>query len=144
MKNNSCIMVCVTPQSSCRRLIETGAAKAKENNTELIVISVLNTFSNNMNALTELYDCVERNGADMNLYFNSEPVLTAAVAAKKFGAKELITGFPGENSSAFIAQLHELLPEIPVCMVDGDGMQYRIIRSTPEEILLAKQNALID
>lgn len=38
--NQQCIMVCVTPQSACSRLIAAGARIAKEKDLPLKVISV--------------------------------------------------------------------------------------------------------
>ena len=138
MVKEKCVMVCVTPQTSCKRLIEAGAGIAEKSGEKLIIISILNTSANDLDALGELYSCVEERNADMNVYFNGEPALTAAVAAKRYGARELITGFPGDGSNAFIGKVHELIPDVPIRMIDTDGTQYRIIRCTEEEIEKAR------
>ena len=74
----------------------------------------------------------------MNVYFNDSPALVIAVAAKKNNAVTLVTGFPAEGSSGFIARIHELLPELPVTMVDNDLKEYRIIPVDPKEVEAAR------
>lgn len=125
--DESCITVFVTPQSSCARLIKQGAEIASAEGKKEIVISVINPASGTKtDELNELYAEVEKHNANMNVYFNSEPVLTAAVAAKRLNTSTIITGFPGENSMGFISYLHELLPDIPIIMIDKDNRQYKL------------------
>ena len=133
MKNikQPCIMVCVTSQNSCQRLIEAGTRIAKQEGLPLSVISVFKE-SNGLNAndggaLETLFECAQRFNAAMNVYFNNSPALVVAVAAKKMRAATLVTGFPAEGSSGFIARIHEILPELPITMVDGDSNEYKII-----------------
>ena len=133
MKNvkQPCIMVCVTSQNSCQRLIEAGARIAKQEGLPLCVISVFKESNglnaNNGGALETLFECAQRVNATMNVYFNDSPALVVAVAAKKKHAATLVTGFPAEGSSGFIARIHEILPELPITMVDGDSNEYKII-----------------
>ena len=61
-----------------------------------------------------------------------------AVAAKKENASTFVTGFPAEGSSGFIARIHELIPELPITMVDKDGSEYRIIPFSKEDLEAAK------
>lgn len=135
-------MVCVTPQHSCARLIEAGARIAEREGVPLKVISVFRE-SNGLNAneggaLETLFECAKNFDASMNVYFNDSPALVIAVAAKKNNAVTLVTGFPAEGSSGFIARIHELLPELPVTMVDNDLKEYRIIPVSPEEVEAAR------
>ena len=124
-------MVCVTPQQSCQRLIEAGARIAKEENLPLSVISVFKE-SNGLNAneggaLEELFQCAKKYNANMDIFFNNSPVLVVAVAAKKPNASTLVTGFPADGSSGFIAHIHEILPDLPITMVDNELSEYKII-----------------
>ncbi len=138
-----CVMVCVTPQQSCQRLIEAGARIAREENLPLSVISVFkesNGFNANENgALENLFECARNYDAGMNIYFNDSPALVVAVCAKKHNASTLVTGFPAEGSSGFIARIHEILPELPITMVDGQSSEYKIIPMDKEEIKKARQ-----
>ncbi len=143
-KNNKapCVMVCVTPQQSCRRLIEAGARIAKEENLPLAVISVFkekNGFNaNEGGTLENLFECAKKYDANMNIYFNDSPALVVAVSAKKNNASTLVTGFPAEGSSGFIARIHEILPELPITMVDNESSEYKIIPVDKQELDKAK------
>ncbi len=134
MSKNSkqpCIMVCVTPQQSCARLIEAGARIAKEEDMPLSVISVFRE-SNGLNAneggaLENLFECAKKFNASMDIYFNDSPALVVAVVCKKNNAANLVTGFPAEGSSGFIAQIHDILPDLPITMVDSESNEYKIV-----------------
>lgn len=137
-----CVMVCVTQQQSCARLIEAGARIAKRENLPLSVISVFKESSgmnaNDGGALENLFACAQKYDASMNIYFNDSPELVVAVAAKKNNASTLVTGFPAEGSNGFIAHIHELLPELPITMVDKDSSEYKIIPVSKDEIEQAR------
>ena len=136
-------MVCVTPQHSCARLIEAGARIAAQENLPLSVISVFKEKNglnaNEGGALENLFECAKKYNAGMNIYFNDSPELVVAVSAKKNNASTLVTGFPAEGSSGFIARIHEILPELPITMVDNDSNEYKIIPVSEEEIKRAKE-----
>lgn len=136
-------MVCVTPQQSCARLIEAGARIATQENLPLSVISVFKEKNglnaNEGGALENLFECAKKFNAGMNIYFNDSPALVVAVSAKKNNASTLVTGFPAEGSSGFIARIHEILPELPITMVDNDSNEYKIIPVSEEDIERAKE-----
>lgn len=142
----ACIMVCVTQQKSCARLIEAGARIAKEENLPLRVVSVFRE-SNGLNAndggvLENLFECSQKFNASMNIYFNDSPALVIAVVAKKTHASTLVTGFPAEGSNGFIARIHEILPELPITMVDENSNEYKIIPVDKEDVEEAKKLAV--
>ncbi len=141
-----CIMVCVTPQQSCARLIEAGARIAKEEKLPLEVISVFKQSSglnaNEDGALENLFECAKKYDASMNIFFNDSPALVVAVATKKHNAATLVTGFPAEGSSGFIARIHEIVPDLPITMVDNESNEYKIIPVDKEEIESVKKTAL--
>lgn len=136
-------MVCVTQQESCLRLIEAGARIAKEENLPLSVISVFRE-SKGMNAndgglLENLFICAQKYNASMNVYFNDSPSLVVAVAAKKNNASTLVTGFPAQGSDGFIARIHEILPDLPITMVDSNSDEYKIISPDKDEVEEARR-----
>lgn len=137
-----CIVVCVTPQESCTRLIEAGARIAAEEQLPLVVLSVFRESSglnaNEGGALENLFECAKKFDARMNVYFNNSPALVVAVAAKKLGAVNLVTGFPEEGSSGFIGRIHDILPELVITMVDKDSNEYRIVPVDKTEIEAVK------
>lgn len=132
-----CVIACVTEQDSCTRLIETGARIAAEENLPLIVMSVFRESSglnaNAGGALEKLFECAKKYDAQMNIYFNNSPALVVAVASKKLGAVNLVTGFPEEGSSGFIASIHDILPELPITMVDKESNEYRMMPISKQE-----------
>ena len=83
-QKHPCIMVCVTPQESCARLIEAGARIAKEENLPLEVISVFRQSSglnaNENNVLENLFECAKNFNASMNIFFNDSRALVIAAA----------------------------------------------------------------
>ena len=132
IKNETkCVLVCVTPQLSCERLIKAGELIAMENRMPLRVLSV---FGETSMILEALYEAARMADASMSIYFNDSPDILAAVVAHKENAGILVTGFPRERSSGFIAKIHEILPDIPIAMVDENSNISRILpQSTPDE-----------
>lgn len=142
----SCVIACVTPQDSGARLIEAGARIAEKENKALVVLSIFKE-KNGLNAneggtLETLYEVAGKYNARMNIYFNDSPAIVAAIVAKKENASVFITGFPEEGSSGFIARVHELIPEVPITMVDKNLNEYKIIPFSEEDLKEVKLMAL--
>ncbi len=141
-----CIMVCVTPQQSCQRLIEAGARIARQEKLPLSVISVFRESSgfnaNEGGALENLFACAGQFNASMDVYFSDSPALTVAVSAKRNNAATLVTGFPAQGSSGFIARIHEILPELPITMVDENSSEYKIIPVDKADLEKAKAGSV--
>ncbi len=132
MKNNSCVLVCVTPQKQCEQLIRSGAVIARQYGVPLEVLSVFHErdgASPDPKVLEELYECARKENAQMSVYFNDSPVILSAVIAKKKGAVDIVVGFPKERSTHFVSSLRMLLPDVQISMVDVDdgGKIYRMI-----------------
>lgn len=117
------VLVCVTDQPSCRRLILAGDAIAREYQVPVKVITVLSpglVSAKTADVLQTLYNIAGRLGAEMTVYFNDSPALTVAVHARQTGAIHLVSGSPGTDSNLFIETIKGLLPEIPVTIVEDD------------------------
>lgn len=132
MKNNSCVLVCVTPQKQCEQLIRSGAVIARQYGVPLEVLSVFHErdgSSPDPQVLEELYECARNENARMSVYFNDSPAILSAVIAKKKGAVDIVVGFPKERSTHFVSSLRMLLPDVQISMVDVDdgGKIYRMI-----------------
>ena len=141
MKNQSTVLVCVTPQESSSQLVEAGRILAEKNNAALAVVSVLPisaNFSNNEPAtLEKLFSFAKDAGGEMAVYFSDDPVLTVAAHLSKEKPILIVTGFPGENSNSFVSLLHALVPEVPVSMVSQDGTIYNMLPLS-QDILSAR------
>lgn len=129
MKENKCVLVCVTPQESSERLIKAAHTLAREKNLPLKVCSVLRSVDvpeSQSEIMENLYQLAKSYDAEMTLYFNDNPAITAAVCALKVNAENIVVGFPQEHSSPFVQNVHMLAPKIPVTMVDTDGKIYQM------------------
>lgn len=118
------VLVCVTSQPACRRLICAGAEIAQQYGVPVKVVSVLPqglVSAKTAETLQTLYNISGRLGAEMTVYFNDDPALTVAVHARKTQALHLVSGSPGADSSFFIETVKGLLPEIPLSIVDEDS-----------------------
>ncbi len=118
------VLVCVTDQPSCHRLIMAGKTIAEQYGLPLQVVSVLPprlVSDKTAQALQTLHNISSKQGADMTVFFNESPAVTIAVHARQCGAVHLVSGTPGADNTMFLATLRELLPEIPLSLVDTDG-----------------------
>lgn len=117
------VLVCVTDQTSCRRLITAGVAIAEKLQVPVKVVSVQPeglVSKKASEALQVLYNISAKLGADMTVYFSDDPALTVAVHARQAGAIHIVSGAPGANSNLFIEMIKGLLPEVPLSVVDAD------------------------
>lgn len=117
------VLVCVTDQLACRRLILAGDAIARQYDVPVKVISVMPlglVSAKTGETLQTLYNISSKLGAEMTVYFNDDPALTVAVHAGTTNAIHIVRGAPGSNSSLFIETIKGLLPEIPMSIVDAD------------------------
>lgn len=100
MKEKACVLVCVTQQSSCERLIEAGASIAESRGMDLGVINVQpekNGFTPDPAAIEHLYNVSRKFGADMSYYFSDSPAAVVAAHGVKNNAEIIVTGFPGKE-----------------------------------------------
>lgn len=114
------VLVCVTGQYDCDRLIRAGFEKAAEIGAELHVLCV-HTPVNDISLLSDeieyLYRTSKDLGADMTIAFNRNAPRCAAEYAKKVNARYLYTGMPDHRPNGFVLTLHEMLPRLVITMV---------------------------
>ena len=130
MEKDRFVLVCVTGQSSCERLIRAGAVIAEKEACSLLVLSVFPTngcFSPQLEVIGELDRCAKNNNAEMLIFYNDMPFLVAASVAKKCNAVNIVTGFCENEVSAFITSLHTVLPSIPISMIDKNEKIFNIL-----------------
>lgn len=119
-KKKPSVLVCVTSQYDCDRLIRVGYEKAVALDYDLRVLCVHTPISNCTllsDEIEYLYQTTKGMGADMTIAFNLDAPRTAADFAKKVKAKIVITGIAGDNSTHFADNFHELLPKSQLIMV---------------------------
>lgn len=91
------IMVCVTPQKSCRRLVERGAERAKETNGEFCVVYVNknNDISKDLKehkVLLELFNLAQKMGGRVSILVGKKISETLAEFAEENDITEIIVG----------------------------------------------------
>ena len=122
------VLVCVTGQYDCDRLIEAGFDRAEELDCELHVFCV-HTPKNDLTYFSEeieyLYRTATRLGADMTVMFSDNAPKCTADFARKINAMHLITGVPDDRPNGFVLTLHEFLPRTQITMVTKDGERLR-------------------
>ncbi len=126
MKSNKkpSVLICVTGQYDCDRLINVGYEKAQRMDYDLHVLCVHTPISNASflsDEIEYLYQKAKALGADMTIAFNNDAPHTTADFAKKINAKVIVTGMPDNRENGFVDTVHELLPKTQITMVTKQG-----------------------
>lgn len=125
------VLVCVTAQKSCRRIIECGNKLAEQNHAKMKVISIFprkSCFAPNPDALEVLNETAMEYNAEMVVAFHDNPAERIREEILRDKIEMLVTGIPGKNSSDFISELHNQNPQTEIYMIDRNGISYNIIR----------------
>lgn len=122
------VLVCVTGQYDCDRLIKAGFEQAVDMGCALHVFCV-HTPKNDLTCFSEeveyLYRTAKDLGADMTVMFSDNAPKCTADFAHKVNATVLITGVPDVRPNGFVLTLHELLPGVQITTVTKQGEQLR-------------------
>ncbi len=124
------VLVCVTDQDSCDRLIYAGKKLAKIENLELQVLSVRPYHTRDGlsgDALEYLYSISKQLEADMIVLFHDYAPEAVANYIQHHETNYVIVGMPPDpDQSVFISELENYFPELPVISVDHKGTLQRI------------------
>lgn len=125
------VLVCVTGQYDCDRLIEAGFEQASQLGCDLHVLCV-HTPVNDISLLSDeieyLYRTAKELGADMTIAFDQNAPKCAADFARKINARHLVTGMPDNRPNGFVLTLHEMLPRLEITMVtkENETLRYSV------------------
>ena len=114
------VLVCVTGQKTCERLIVEGAAKARALDAALSVVHVakkegswlIGNAASEGEALEYLYKISTEHGADMTVIRAEDIISTLVAHARKVGAAMMVLGAPSKGDAGFVRDLRPLLPEV--------------------------------
>lgn len=125
------VLVCVTGQYDCDRLIEVGFEQASALDCDLHVLCVhtpMNDISRLSDEIEYLYRTAKELGADMTIAFNKNAPKFAAGFARKINARHLVTGMPDNRPNGFVLTMHEMLPRLQITMVtkESDTLLYSV------------------
>ena len=122
--DQTAVLVCVTDQLACERLIEAGKKLSDMMGVRLEVLSVQSNFQDSAKkseALEYLYDIAVQNGASMTIYYHSDSVLMAAGHIAKHKISNVVTGMPANSGIGFVQVLKAVCPEVSITMVADDN-----------------------
>ena len=126
------VVVCVTNQYDCSRLIKAGRKIADEKGLTLHVLSVSpvkTIVKERCEELEFLREVTLESHAEMTVYYHDEPALVAAGFLKEVGAEVVVTGMPGVESNGFITFLRCIFPDVIISMVSPAGEVFNMIKS---------------
>ena len=134
-EKNPVVLVCVTNQRYCLRLIEAGIkiSETIEGST-VCVFSVLPENAAGQETGEELEYLRQKaleKSADMMIVFDNDASGATAQFAIVSGAVQIVTGIAGSPTSRFIERLRESVPDIIISMVEKDGIIHNLY---PENI----------
>lgn len=132
MKKEKTVLVCITPQESSKQLVKAGRAIADKHGAKLEVVSVLPFQQNGQykiesDIVEKLYQTAVSQNGEMAVYFSDDPILTVSAHMARKKPLTLVVGFPGEKSNNFISAIHLFVPDVPISMVDTQGIIYNIL-----------------
>lgn len=129
MKKKSAVLVCVTGQRDCDRLIKVGRQIADQEGLPVQVLCVLPIQAGGKDCSEELEylrQTARDADAEMTVFFHDEPALMAVGFVKQINAVHIVTGMAEAPVNGFVEVVHNLLPKIPVAMVGKDGTVYHL------------------
>ena len=135
-KSKAAVLVCVTGQRDCDRLIRAGKKIADGRSIPLQVLCVQPAsagFDADCEELEYLRQTAKSAQAEMSVYFDDNAAVMAAGVAKNIRAEHIVTGMAEVPVNGFVEILHKLLPHLPISMVAKDGTIYNICPAKSDE-----------
>ncbi|WP_411676143.1 hypothetical protein [Caproicibacter sp.] len=135
-KSKATVLVCVTGQRDCDRLIRAGKKISDSQSIPLQVLCVQPTssgFDADCEELEYLRQTAKNADAEMSVYFHDDAPLMAVGYAKSVHASHIVTGMAEAPVNGFVEIIHKLLPRIPISMVAKDGTVYNICPVTKND-----------
>lgn len=125
------VLVCVTDQDSCDRLIFAGKKLANLEHLDLKVIHVRPYHARDglaSEAIEYLYSISKQLDAEMIVYFHDYAPEAVANYIQQHSTNYVIVGMPPDpEQSVFISELENIFPDLPVISVDAKGLLQRVI-----------------
>ncbi len=132
------VLVCVTDQIKCDRLIRSGRLIADSFSLDLKVINVeTNFYSDNAGlGIEHLYQVSSQYDAEMTVYYHDEALEPVTNYISTNDISHIVTGVPSSiDGSPFIEGLLAAFPRIPLTIVSEAG-QFYLAQSTPYSMIM--------
>ena len=104
------VVVCVTDQQSCVRLIHAGSQLAEEKSCDLHVLSVVpasNPPRSRGDALEFLFSASRAANAEMSVFYNDDPINTTLNFLEAKNASDLVLGIGPDRADGFTRTIFE-------------------------------------
>ncbi|MFT9496581.1 hypothetical protein [Anaerosolibacter sp.] len=122
MRKDKSVLVCVTNQKRCERLIKAGYLLAKALDSKLKVLSVQSSSqAKNLQdtPLEYLFNVCKSLGAEMQVYWGENVNAVAMNYIRSNRVEQLVFGVPSKmNQGNFVYDVHQSFPNIPISIVD--------------------------
>lgn len=115
------VLVCVTGQRSCERLIRQGATLAEQSDMDLLVLSVQpkdTKHCKDAEALEYLFAIALQYNAQMSVYFSNDKLHSANAFIRRQNVSRFVVGVPHKKGD-FVRNLMETYPDIPIGIVES-------------------------
>ena len=126
MASPGCVLVCVTRQVSCERLIRRGAELAEQSGRALNIVHVaamgasLLGNPSDSEALDYLFTAAKQHGADLSVLRSDNVLETLTRIAREFKAHAIVMGESRQNikeDDSIIWRLRAALPDLQVHVI---------------------------
>lgn len=129
-EKNPVVLVCVTNQRDCLRLIEAGIKISETiSDSKACVFSVRpeNAAGEELGeALEYLRQQSSSKEVDMMIVFDNDAATATANYAKESNTVQIVTGIAGNGTSGFIDNLRNKLPNVIISMVSKEGIVHNL------------------
>ena len=135
------VIVCVTAQKNCEKLIKVGHSLSLSLKTSLEILSILSperVDDDSGEALDYLFGLAKEFDAQFNVFFHSDPALIAAAYIAKKKAAHVIIGTPGAGTNGFIDTIKTLLPVTPFTAIDTQSNTAFSVTPSPHAVMAGR------
>ena len=139
-QNTESILVCIDRPDFAKELTAVGKRLSQERNLPLQVVNIqpsANGYHAQGRDIEILYQICKEAGGELTVLFNDDAAATAALFAKKAGARHIVTRLYPEDSpqGSFAEDLHRLIPAAVIFIVSPTGKVYHIYPNYPPAFL---------
>ena len=116
------VLVLVTNQASCERLIHAGSSLKEEGQAvRVLSIQPRSEAPTHSKTMEHLFSVASSMGADMAIYYSDSPVETTRMYIRRYDIRQIVVGNNPAGSSLFITELHNAFPELSIVVVMPDS-----------------------
>ncbi len=131
------VLVCVTDQIKCDRLIRSGRQMADCFSLDLKVINIETDADRDRagRGIEHLFKVSSQYDAEMTVYYHHDPLESVKSYIQRNNVAHIVTGVPfTSDDSPFIDGLLSAYPRTPLTVVSEEGMFY-LAQSTPMRLI---------